>query len=335
MTAHRRLASRSPISGFNPRGPISLVDAGGDPTETVLASQASDPGGDHPTPTREEILSQVERILTGNAFDASERNRAFLRYVVEETLAGRTEYIKGYTVALKVFNRDPDFDPQLDPVVRIEASRLRRSLERYYFTAGKFDRIRVELPKGGYIPRFEVNEDCAPSPDSVAVPRLSQQASTAASSPRYSKPAVVVLDFENLNGGPSQDDISRGITEELVGRLTRCPDLAVFAANTGVDPAPIGDPRGAWRDVTLGYMLKGSVRARGGRLRISVQLLDLSDGRFLWAEKFDYERNAKDGWALQERIAETIATCIAAPDGAIRRLASSKILQERAPGLAG
>jgi adenylate cyclase len=335
MTAGRRLASRSPISELNARAPISSLDAGSETTMTISVSQDKHPRVGRSMPAHDEILSQVERILTGDAFDASERNRTFLRYVVEETLAGRSEYIKGYTVALKVFNRDSDFDPQLDPVVRIEASRLRRSLERYYFTAGKFDRIRVELPKGGYVPRFEVNEDCAPILDPVAIPRQAQEASTAASAPRYSGPAVVVLGFENLSGSPNRNDIARAITEELVGRLTRCPDLVIFASNIGIGLAAIQDPPEGGRGLALGYMLKGSVQTRGSRLRISVQLLDLPDGRFLWAEKFDYERGTKDTWALQERIAETIATCIAAPHGAIRRLASERTLQERTSCLPG
>ena len=81
-------------------------------------------------PSDTEIRSQLARVLSSAAFDASARNRNFLSYVVEETVAGRAGYIKGYTVAQSVFGRSADFDPQLDPVVRIEASRLRRSLAR-------------------------------------------------------------------------------------------------------------------------------------------------------------------------------------------------------------
>jgi adenylate cyclase len=335
MIAPRKLANRSPVSGSNPHAPVSLFDALGRTTTSAPVPQASNPRTDRSTLTREEILSQVDRILAGSAFDASERNRAFLRYVVEETLAGRTDYIKGYTVALNVFNRDPDFDPQLDPVVRIEASRLRRSLERYYFTAGKFDRIRVELPKGGYIPRFEVNEDAAPACDPAPASEPAQGPLPAASSRTYSNPAVVVLGFENINGDPSQNDIARGIAEELVWRLTRCDDLMVFAANASMELAPLGAPLAALRDLVAGYMLKGSIQTCGDHLRISVQLLDLSDGRFLWAEKFDHELKANDLWTLQENAAESIATCIAAPYGAIRRLWSSELLQQRPPGLAG
>jgi TolB-like protein/Tfp pilus assembly protein PilF len=102
----------------------------------------------------ESIRTQLHRILSCSDFDASDRNRRFLDYVVEETLAGRTQHIKAYSIATLVFGRDTSFDPQSDPIIRIEASRLRRSLERYYLTAGRHDSIRIDIPKGSYIPTF-------------------------------------------------------------------------------------------------------------------------------------------------------------------------------------
>ena len=74
--------------------------------------------------------------------------------MVEETLAGRGGRIKAYNIATEVFGRDVNFDPQLDPVVRMEARRLRRSLERFYLTEGKNSSIRIAMPKGGYVPEF-------------------------------------------------------------------------------------------------------------------------------------------------------------------------------------
>jgi TolB-like protein len=98
--------------------------------------------------------------------------------VVEETLSGRTDRIKAYSVATSVFGRDASFDPQTDPIIRIEASRLRRSLERYYLTAGKHDPVRIEIPKGSYVPTFRSNvdehiperDDAAPATFSSPIP---------------------------------------------------------------------------------------------------------------------------------------------------------------------
>ncbi|MGA9572937.1 MAG: hypothetical protein WBS20_03205, partial [Lysobacterales bacterium] len=89
----------------------------------------------------------------------SDRRIAFLRYIVEETLAGRARGIKGYTVAIAVYGRDETFDAQSDPVVRLEARRLRRDLDTYYAGPGRHDYIRISIPKGGYVPRFEWSED--------------------------------------------------------------------------------------------------------------------------------------------------------------------------------
>jgi adenylate cyclase len=102
----------------------------------------------------DEVRAELQRIVASREFDASERNHRFLAYVVEETLLGRGGNIKAYSIATTVFGRDSNFDPQADPIIRIEASRLRRSLERYYLTAGKDNAIRIEIPKGTYIPTF-------------------------------------------------------------------------------------------------------------------------------------------------------------------------------------
>ena len=103
----------------------------------------------------DRIQAQLERIVASSAFDASPRNCAFLRFIVEETLADRCDRIKAYTIRTDVLHRDAGFDPQAGPIVRIEASRLRPSLERYYLMAGKNHPIRIDIPKGGYVASFQ------------------------------------------------------------------------------------------------------------------------------------------------------------------------------------
>ncbi|TIT51980.1 MAG: adenylate cyclase, partial [Mesorhizobium sp.] len=107
-------------------------------------------------PSPEEVRAELERILSSPEFSVPARACAFLRYVVEETLSGRATRLKGYSIAIEVFDRDENFT-QDDPVVRIEAGRLRRALERYYLLSGCTDPIRIEIPKGGYVPVFSWN----------------------------------------------------------------------------------------------------------------------------------------------------------------------------------
>ena len=119
----------------------------------MLKTRPDDLGHEASLPGIDEIRAQLERILSSPEFPGTGRAAAFLRYVVEETLAGRASRIKGYSIAIEVFGRDENFT-QDDPVVRIEAGRLRRSLERYYLVEGDRDMVRIEIPKGGYTPSF-------------------------------------------------------------------------------------------------------------------------------------------------------------------------------------
>jgi TolB-like protein len=104
-------------------------------------------------PSAEDVQIQLRRILASESLRLPERARRFLEYVVEETLAGRSHYLKAYSIAETVFGRQ-NFDAQSDPAVRIEAGRIRRELERYYLLAGCDEPVIITIPKGGYVPTF-------------------------------------------------------------------------------------------------------------------------------------------------------------------------------------
>ncbi len=126
-------------------------------------------------PSVGDVHAELEQILGSPVVRFSARRRALLRYLVEETLAGRGNLLKGFSVALAVFGRDESFDPQADPVVRFEARRLRRDLASYYVDAGSRDPVRITIPKGGYVPHFEWQDRAAapaaerPEPELPAV----------------------------------------------------------------------------------------------------------------------------------------------------------------------
>src|SRR4051812_29316764 len=105
-------------------------------------------------PTVDDVRAALDRIAASEAFRACPQLVAFLRYVVEATLSGRQDRIKGYTIAVEALGRGDDFDPRDDPIVRVEAMRLRRALQRYYANGGSDDAVRIELPLGSYVPVF-------------------------------------------------------------------------------------------------------------------------------------------------------------------------------------
>lgn len=108
------------------------------------------------------IEDALNRVLASRGFRGSARKRRFLKFVVDETQAGHADRIKAFTIAMDVFDRDASFDPMLDPVVRIQAGRIRRCLEQYYLTEGAADPVQITIPKGGYVPRFLVKHGVEP-----------------------------------------------------------------------------------------------------------------------------------------------------------------------------
>src|SRR5882724_9298832 len=104
----------------------------------------------------EQIRAQLGRVLASSAFDQADRASAFLRFVVTTSLEGRAGEIKESVIAVEALGRTTSFDPRSDPIVRVEAGRLRTRLKAYYDAEGSQDPILITLPKGGYIPEFAI-----------------------------------------------------------------------------------------------------------------------------------------------------------------------------------
>ena len=239
-------------------------------------------------------------MLASPHFDASERNRGFLRHVVEEALAGRADRIKAYTIATEVFGRDPKFDPQLNSIVRIEAGRLRRSIERYYLTDGRASRVRIDIPRGGYVPVFGSAAPAALPPAAVGSPR------------------VLVTAFEEEGDQSAFPSFTRGFTRSLIIALTRFTGLRVFGAETALrHPADI-DPTAARREFAADYVVTGQTALLPDRFQVDVLLVEAATGRSVWAEAFERELRPSDIIALRNEVANRVARALAQPYGAIQ-----------------
>lgn len=136
-------------------------------------------------PGQGEVRDALDRVLQSREFNQSPQLSAFLRFIVLETLAGRAEGIKGYAIATVALGRPDTFDPQQDPIVRVQAGRLRRALASFYEQDGARDPVRIELDRGSYVPRFVYAQapdafeasSSIPEPDTVEVaPSLPQPA---------------------------------------------------------------------------------------------------------------------------------------------------------------
>lgn len=113
-------------------------------------------------------MRALARVLASSEFRASQQLSAFLTFSVGRTLDGRGDTLKAYTIATEVLRRRDDFDPTIDPIVRVEATRLRRALERFYGGEGAAETLRIILPRGGYAVAFSGSESAAPAPAAAA-----------------------------------------------------------------------------------------------------------------------------------------------------------------------
>jgi TolB-like protein/Flp pilus assembly protein TadD len=233
------------------------------------------------------VEEHLQRILASKEFASSARMSRFLRFAVERALSGHSEQLKEYVLGVEVFDRKASYDPRVDPIVRVEARRLRSKLESYYAGEGSADELIIDFPKGTYAPAF----------------RERAQSVAPAGTPRAG--AIAVLPFSNLSSEPDTEYFSDGLTEELIHGLTKLDGLMVVAWNSAarLKGQPY-DVREIGRQLSVSTVLVGSVRGSGERLRVMAQLVDTSNGRYLWSET--YERQIEDLFAIQEEISRAI-----------------------------
>jgi tetratricopeptide (TPR) repeat protein len=155
-------------------------------------------------PEAEAARRQLERLLENKLFARSEQLSRLLRFLVERHLEGRDQEIKESVIGVEVFGRDPDYNPKFDPIVRTEARRLRARLNEYYESEGKHDVVRIDLPKGGYVPVVQgAAGQQATSTGEARAPRFSKWPLIALAATVFTVILVVLgLTQSNLRGLP-------------------------------------------------------------------------------------------------------------------------------------
>lgn len=266
----------------------------------------------------EVVKDQLNRILSSSDFESTNQLSQFLRFVVEETLAGRANQIKAYTVATTVLGRNSDYDPQTDATVRILAGRLRTRLEHYYSELGKSDPVRISIPKGRYIPVFQLND----SDENHSIARIDQVKLSCTSD----IPSIAVLPLANLNGNPEEDYFAQGLTEQLITALSSYPSLLVLPryATLGYKDQ-VADLNQIGNTLGIRFIMEGSVRKVGQILRVNVYLSDVLTRRQIWAQAYERKLTLENLLSVQDEIAQNVTITIGdAYGGVIPRIASKE-----------
>lgn len=309
------------------------------------------------------IRSHIARIIASAPFQQSHRRQRFLEYLVNEALEGRVHKLKGYTIGVEIFDRPTSFDPMTDPIVRVEAARLRDKLREFYAKEGQSDPVRIEIPKGTYIPIIEVRSSDAlavreaVTPDAAIRPTQALlgrralgisvitssalllllfawsgwQLSRTADTPPLDKVSVAVLSFENVGGDPSWRRLADGLTQDITTDLSQSKDLYVIARNsTEIYRDKAIDIKDVGRELDARYVLQGSIQPGDSRIRITARLIDARSGEAVWSTK--YSRPLADIFDVQSDVTETIAATLSGYQGAMAQV-ERKLIRRKPPSV--
>jgi len=279
------------------------------------------------------IRGEMNRILESRTFRPAQSQRDFLRYAVQEALAGRADQMKEYRIGTEALGRDASFDPRLDPIVRTQARKLRARLEKYYADEGLDSPLRIGFPKGSYVPSFLPPDAPRPQDPTINPVEHTPPRPRSRFRPIYLLPAAVVvllawvaisrlggglfgdnasiavLPFVNLSEGEDSEFLSDGLTEELIDSLAQVPGLQIVARTSAFRfKGKNVDARDAGQKLNVRNVLVGSVRKSGDRLRITVQLNNTSNGEQLWSGSYD--RPASDARAIQWEISRAVTNAL-------------------------
>ena len=269
----------------------------------------------------DNVRDQLKRILASPEFSAGKRFRQFLRYVVEQSLNGQSESIKQYNIAVEALGYGVDFDPLSNPAIRILARRLRRALDQYYNTHGIEDSIRIDIPKGGYVPDFTKNHNPAQFPDSKECATLIPSTTPLGAS----TPSIAVIMFTCLNSGDTFDHLATGLTEEIIIALTPFQNFLVvgpLAREAAYGTLP--NIRRIAQKYGVRFVLDGTLRVEGEKVRLTIRLADTVNGQQLWGQTLNVKLHDRSLMAFEKDVVGHVTAIIADNYGIIPRRLSAE-----------
>jgi TolB-like protein/cytochrome c-type biogenesis protein CcmH/NrfG len=279
-------------------------------------------------PSAQQVHAELGRVLSSPEFQANQRLASFLAHVVAKTLEARSDEIKEATIGVEVFGRKPGYDTRSDAIVRTEARRLREKLTQYYLGYGRDAVVRIEIPKGAYVPQFHLEADPQPTP--LPIPPkamsgrwrwvlavaalilgllLSGQFGFRPRPARLPIRTIAILPFADAKADQHYQYLSEGIKEDLERDLARAKDLRIHT-----------DPPASWlkpregldygalsKQLQVQAVLDGQISQVPGHTEIRAALIRASDASILWTDRFD---PAIGAGALEARIEQAVAEAV-------------------------
>ena len=257
----------------------------------ATTNQKGDDAEDMET-SSDQIRDELAKVLAWDDFAAAPRMSRVLEYIVNEAIEGRREGIRERTIAVEALGKGQEFDPLVDPIVRVLAGKLRKSLQHYYYEQGAESRLRISVPKGGYRPEFAWQSLAASVVSEVrGRSRLPAVAgATAGASTKLMRPILAVAPLVTFTHGERERFLADSVAQDLAIKLSRIGWIDVVdylrARNRLMSDK---EPLQVAQELNADYLLTGSIRGVDRFARVTVQLVNASSGTIVWAEIFDID----------------------------------------------
>ena len=244
---------------------------------------------------------QLERIFHDPHFTESAILKKFLSFIVQETILGRANCLKEYTIAVNVLDKPHTFNPQENGIVRIHAGRLRRALGQYYDKIGYNDQVIITIPKGKYVPVF-TNRDALN--DSLLDDEINV---TGVKNVDDGRIILAVLPFIYATKDASVKSFADGLCLQLSTVLTRVSQISVIAYQALKNLEALHpDYREMGSALGFNHIISGGVQALKNKVRVSLQLIECTSYRLKWTETFERQLTKSSFFEIEDEICQRV-----------------------------
>jgi TolB-like protein len=249
------------------------------------------------------VEEELEKIFHDPHFTESAILRKFLSFIVQETIQGRANRLKEYTIAVNVLEKPMNFNPQENGIVRIHAGRLRRALSEYYNDVGRNDKIVITIPKGKYVPVFANPRD----PKDAAI--IDKELRDEPFVPDSDAMIIAILPFIWPSKIAAVRSFADGLCLQIGVKLMKLDKISVIAyqavknlAETQPDYKELG------ASVGFNYAISGGVQFLNNKIRVNAELIECTSYMQLWSETYEYKLTRNNLFDIQDEICRYIVS---------------------------
>jgi len=252
------------------------------------------------------VEEELERIFRDPHFTESAILKKFLSFIVQETIQGRSNCLKEYTIAINVLEKPLSFNPQENGIVRIHAGRLRRALSEYYNDLGRDDQIVISIPKGKYVPFFANRSN--PAEAAIIERELRDDTSAAEDEENV---VLAILPFVCTTRSVAANAFAEGLCLQLNSTLIHVDQISVLAYQAVKNLARIhSDYKELGAIVGFNYIITGGVQFLKDKARVNIELIECNSYRQAWSQTFERKLTKSNLFEIEDEICQHVINSI-------------------------